>query len=273
MIIDGKAIAAEIITELKSLPKPKKFIAAMLVGEDAASLSFLKQKEKVAKELDVDFRLYEFPGAISQDDLREEVRKIGAHKTCGGVIVQLPLPDHVSPQYVLNVIPREKDIDVLGERALGAFYASRNPVLPPAVAAVEAILKTQNFKLETASVAVIGLGFLVGRPISLWLERMCRNLYLLRRGSDMTILKKADLVITGAGSPHLINAEMLKDGALVIDFGYGLLDSKIVGDFDPGELLNQSTGKLVNWTPTPAGTGPVLVVTLVRNFYILNRDY
>ncbi|MBI2033624.1 MAG: hypothetical protein HYT13_00815 [Candidatus Liptonbacteria bacterium] len=121
-VIDGKKIAESILAKLRSKPKPEKFLATVLVGEDPASISFLKQKEKAAKELGVDFRLYKFPKEIKNDSLREEVLKISKHKTCGGVIVQLPLPEHLNKHYILNVIPREKDVDVLGERALGAFY-------------------------------------------------------------------------------------------------------------------------------------------------------
>lgn len=270
MIVDGKKLAKEIISELKALPRPKKFWGAALVGEDPASVSFLRQKEKTAKELGVDFRLYKFTEKISQDELRREILKIASHKTCGGVIVQLPLPKHIDPQYVLNAIPREKDVDVLGERALGAFYANRNPVLPPAVATVNLVLKTLNFKLEGASVAVIGLGNLVGKPISLWLGRKCKNLYLLRRGSDFSILNQADLVITGTGSPGLIKPEALKENTLVIDFGYGKNETgKISGDFNPlSSVVNSQL--LVNYTSTPGGTGPILVASLLKNFYTLN---
>jgi len=140
MIIDGKKITEELLAELKKLPKPEKFLAAVLVGNDLASVSFLKQKEKVAHELGVDFRTYRRPTSIHQDELRKEVLAIANHKTCGGVLVQLPLPAHIDRQYVLNAIPREKDVDVLGERALGAFYAGRNPVLPPAVGVVQRII-------------------------------------------------------------------------------------------------------------------------------------
>ena len=274
IIIDGKKIAQGIMGELKKLSNNNKFLAAVLVGSDPASESFLRQKEKVAKELGVDFRIFKFSENVLEDDLRGEVSKILAHKTCGGVIVQLPLPSAIDPQYVLNAIPREKDVDVLGERALGAFYAGRNPVLPPAVGVVEKILSTLNFSPSTSSVAVIGLGALVGKPISLYLERKCRNLYLLRRGSDFSILKKADLVISGAGSPGIITPDMLKDNAIVIDFGYGkrqMADSKkqVVGDFNP--LSSVISRKLsVSYTPTPGGTGPILVASLLRNFYILN---
>ena len=266
MVIDGKKIAEEIIAELKKLPKPKKFLAAFLVGENPASVSFLKQKEQVAKELGIDFRLYKFPAEIKRDELRKEILKIVEHKTCGGAIVQLPLPEDINKHYVLNVIPREKDIDVLGERALGAFYTGRNEILPPAVGVVEKILQTSNFQPQTKKVAVVGLGFLVGKPIATWLIGQTKEIYLLDEGSDLKILKEADLVISGVGKANLFSSKDLKENALVIDFGYSVQDAKISGDFD--SLKNGN----ISYTPTPGGTGPILVAKLFENFYKLNEE-
>jgi methylenetetrahydrofolate dehydrogenase (NADP+)/methenyltetrahydrofolate cyclohydrolase len=279
MIIDGKKIAEEIIAELKkSEPfdklRARKFMAAVLVGEDPSSLSFIKQKEKTAKELRVDFRIYKFPQDLKNDELREEVRKIAEHKTCGGVIVQLPLPEHINRHYVLNVIPREKDIDVLGERALGAFYTGRNPVLPPAVGVVEKILNVSGFKLQDSRVVVVGHGLLVGKPIAIWLIDRTKELYILHCNSDFSILKNADVIISGAGEAGLLKPEMLKAGSGVIDFGYDMKDGKICGDFDALKL-NDSSSKFQDlgfYTPTPGGTGPILVAKLFENFYKLNSS-
>mgnify|MGYP001576247729 FL=1 len=267
-VIDGKKIADEILGRLKSQSKPKKFLAAVLVGDNEASVGFLKQKEKTAKELGVDFRLYAFPADIKNDPLREEVLKISKHKTCGGVIVQLPLPEHLNKHYILNVIPREKDVDVLGERALGAFYTGRNPVLPPAVGVVEEILLTTNYSLPTSKIAVVGAGFLVGKVIVTWLLGKVRELYVLDKGSDFRILKEVDIVITGIGKAEIIKPEMLKDGGLVIDFGYDGGE----GDFDSSALTpNTYNLKPVSYTPTPGGTGPILVAKIFENFYKLNE--
>ena len=276
--ISGSEIAQKIIERLKSGPAPKKILAAVLVGKDPASLGFIKQKEKTAKELGIDFRLYELNGALKNDELRQEVGRIASQKTVGGVIVQLPLPEHINKHYILNVIPREKDIDVLGERALGAFYTGRNPVLPPAVGVVEEILKAKSYKLKANKVAVVGLGFLVGKPVAHWLMGKCQELYLLDINSDFSSpageLKNADLVITGVGISGLIKPEMLKDDASVIDFGYSLDEfGKIRGDLDTSKLEAKSYKlKAISYTPTPHGTGPILVAKLFENFYKLNTD-
>ncbi len=268
--ISGKEVSQNLIRVLKGLKRPDKILAAILVGEDPTSLSFLKQKEDVAKELSVDFRLYKLSSGLTNDGLREEVGRISKQSTVHGVIIQLPLPQNINKYYVSNAIPREKDIDVLGERALGAFYNNRNEVSPPAVGVVEEILKTVNYELKTKKVAVVGLGKLVGKPISVWLTGKCAELYLLGSGSDLSIIEQADLVITGVGKAGLINPGMLKYGAGVIDFGYYYSpDGKVSGDFDPNE--GDDLGKLLFYTPTPGGTGPILVAKLFENFYTLSK--
>ena len=272
MIIDGKKIATEIIDKLKQLEKPKKFLAAFLIGENSASESFIKQKEKTAAALGVDFRTYKFLNDISQDKLRKEALKIVLGGKCGGAIVQLPLPAHINSQYVLNAIPREKDVDVLGERALGAFYAGRNPALPPAVGAFEEISRAANYPLNPSRVAVVGLGNLVGKPIAVWCAGKVRELYLLDKGSDFAVLKQTDIAVCGAGVPGLIKPEMLKETALVVDFGYGLKNGKFSGDFDSESLKIKNYKLKINFTPTPGGTGPILVAILFENFFTLAKE-
>jgi len=268
-IIDGKALAAVILDKLKARPSPAKFLAAFLVGDDKSSVSFLKQKEKTAKELGVDFRLYQFPEDIGNDEMRREVGKIAAHKTCGGVIVQLPLPETLNWYYVLNAIPREKDVDVLSDRAIGAFYVGRNGILPPAVGVVEEIVTHRKLLIAECTVAVVGLGLLVGRPIANWIMRRAKETILLRSVSDIGLLKHADIVITGVGKAGLIAPDMLKKGAGVIDFGYGTLEGKYSGDFDTRQSADSDPSAF--YTPTPGGTGPILVAKLFENFYELNK--
>ncbi len=268
--ISCKEISQNLIEQLKAVKAPAKIMAAILVGEDPASINFLKQKEKVAKELGVDFRLYKLSGRLTNDDLRKEVGKIARQNRIGGVIVQLPLPPNVNKYYVSNAIPREKDPDVLGERALGAFYNDRSEVLPPAVGVVEEILKIVNYKLETKKVAVIGLGKLVGKPISVWLTCKCAELHLLDKESNLKVLGDVDLVVSGVGKAGLITPKMLKSGAAVIDFGYYYFpDGRLSGDFDPRP--KKELEKLAFYTPTPGGTGPILIAKLFENFYNLNK--
>jgi methylenetetrahydrofolate dehydrogenase (NADP+)/methenyltetrahydrofolate cyclohydrolase len=268
MQIDGKAIQRRILDEVKKRPKTTKIFGAVLVGEDPSSVNFLRIKKKTAAELGVDFRIYEFLPTITNDELRDEIGKLGQSKAVGGLVLQLPLPGELNRHYALNAIPREKDVDALSERALGAFYTERNPVLPPAVATTEEILKEKKFDLSRATVAVVGMGILVGKPVATWLIGKAREIIMLDKESDLSLISRADLVVLGAGAGGFIKTSMLKPGAAVIDFGYSEKNGTWIGDFDP-EPLSMSEKKLAFYTPTPGGTGPILVAKLFENFYKL----
>ncbi|MBI2623270.1 MAG: bifunctional 5,10-methylenetetrahydrofolate dehydrogenase/5,10-methenyltetrahydrofolate cyclohydrolase [Candidatus Liptonbacteria bacterium] len=271
-MIDGKKIAAELLGRLKEKPKPKKFFAGVLIGDDPASESFQKLKQDTAKGLGIDYRIYKLAPALGNDALREKVGKLAAGKTCGGVIVQLPLPEPLNATYIVNAIPPEKDPDCLSERTLGAHYNNRAKVLHPAVATVEEVLRRAKVDLKGKRVAVIGAGMLIGKPIAVWLMRKVSELYVLGRGADFAILKNCDVVISGAGKAGLFNAETLKEGALVVDFGYDSVGGKLLGDFDSSSLATRhSSLATISYTPTPGGTGPILVAKLFENFYKLNE--
>jgi methylenetetrahydrofolate dehydrogenase (NADP+)/methenyltetrahydrofolate cyclohydrolase len=275
MVIDGTGIAKNIIERLKKAPKSGKFFGAVLVGDDPASVNFLKQKEKIARELGIEFRLYQLPLDITTDALRAEIGRLAAPKTCGGFIVQLPLPETINRYYILNAIPKEKDVDCLSEAALGAFYTGRGKIAPPSVAAVEEILKGADRDadglgdLRELKAVMVGAGFLIGKPVGFWLQSRVAELVVL----DVSVknvrekLGDADVVVSGAGHASLFDARDLKAGALVIDFGFSrTAEGDIVGDFDP----SGAAGKNVHYTKTPGGTGPILVAKLFENFYALN---
>jgi methylenetetrahydrofolate dehydrogenase (NADP+)/methenyltetrahydrofolate cyclohydrolase len=271
MIIDGLAIAGEIKERLKAAAaKPDGFFGAVLVGDDPASINFLKQKERVAHELGIEFRLYELPASMKTDELRAEIGRLAQPKTCGAFIVQLPLPADVNRYYVLNAIPKEKDVDCLTEHALGAFYTERGLIAPPSVATVEEVLKLEHRNLRELKVVMVGAGFLIGKPVGFWLQNKVAELVVL----DVTVkdiqakLADADIIVSGAGQANLFGAQHLKSGATVIDFGFNKIDGKITGDFDP----RGAEEKNIHYTKTPGGTGPILVAKLFENFYKLQID-
>jgi len=142
----------------------------VLVGNDAASINFLKQKEKVANDLGIPFRLYELPSDISTDALREEIGRLAKPANCGGFIVQLPLPEKINRHYVLNAIPKEKDVDCLSEAALGSFYTGRGALVPPSAGTVEEIFKLEKRNLRDLTAVMVGAGFLIGKPVGFWLQ-------------------------------------------------------------------------------------------------------
>lgn len=270
MKLDGKIISDSLVAHLKTLPKPSRFLAGVLAGENDASKSFLARKKKIAEEIGLDFRLYEFPENISADELRKKVGRIANAKTCGGVIIQLPLPGQINAQYVLNAIPAEKDVDVLGERSLGAFYAGRNRALPPSVATLEEILRKMPLDLKDSIFTVVGAGRLIGKPVSAWLLGKVKELIVLDLGSDISEASRADVIICGAGASGIVKPELLKNGAMVIDFGYAKNSAgKISGDLDISD--EEALSKLGLYTPTPGGTGPILVAKIIENFFKLNE--
>ncbi|KKW47491.1 MAG: Bifunctional protein FolD [Parcubacteria group bacterium GW2011_GWA1_59_11] len=272
--INGKEIAERILADISARPRPDKFMGAALAGDDPASLNFLKQKAKAAADLGIDFRLYQLSPDLSGDELRRQIGKLAGAKACGGFLVQLPLPEGVNPHYVLNAIPKNKDVDLLSEGALGAFYTGRHDLLPPSVATVKELLSFRELDLRKLDVVLLGAGFLVGKPVGFWLENKVAALTVIDSRSPQlrSRLKEADVVVSGAGVPNLITPGDLKDGALVIDFGWNRVDGKIMGDFNPSAGLGASAAAPdVTYTPTPGGTGPILVAKLFENFYALNR--
>lgn len=270
IIIDGKAIGERILASLTTRTVPKKYFAGILIGNDPASLSFQTLKKEMAERLGIDYRIYTLDPILGNDGLRAEISKIAAHAMCGAVLVQLPVPAPINRHYIMNGIPRGKDVDVLSERALGAFYAHRNPVHPPVVHVVEEILKQLDYSIADKVVAVVGLGLLIGRPIANWFMGKTKGLYLLGKGSDFDVLKKADLVVIGVGKAGLITPDMLKSGAGVIDFGYSTNEAgKLAGDFAASQLTDHAP--LAFYTPVPGGTGPILISKLLENFYTLTE--
>ena len=272
--INGKEIAERILADISARPRPDKFMGAALTGDDPASLNFLKQKARAAADLGIDFRLYQLLPDLSGDELRRQIGKLAGAKACGGFLVQLPLPEGVNPHYVLNAIPKNKDVDLLSEGALGAFYTGRHELLPPSVATVKELLSFRELDLRKLDVVLLGAGFLVGKPVGFWLENKVAALTVIDSRSPQlrSRLKEADVVVSGAGVPNLITPGDLKDGALVIDFGWNRVDGKIMGDFNPSAGLGTSPATPdVTYTPTPGGTGPILVAKLFENFYALNR--
>lgn len=260
-IINGNNIAEEIITSLKKLPTPQKELHAILVGDDNASLSFLKKKSAIAQNLGVKFILHNIESTLTQEDLTSKISEINENSEVGGIIVQLPLPKKYNKDEVLRAIDTAKDVDALRYKD--------SPVLPPAVGALESVLKKIGFNIENKEVVIVGLGFLVGLPIKDYLEKKTINIKVIERGElKENSFINADLIITATGVPELIKGSNMKKGVVVIDFGYGKKEGKLYGDIEV-----DSVNKVASYiTPTPGGTGPIVVAKLFENFYKLNEQ-
>lgn len=267
MIVDGKSIAEHIAARLRK-EHTDKFLAVFSVGDDAASKSFIHQKEKVARELGIDFRKYNFSeNATTSDQLRKKIQDIVGEDACGGALVQLPLPCAYDTQYILDSIPKEKDVDVLSTNARADFRDGMSSIIPPPAGVVYEI--TRHLPMKEKIAAVVGTGRLIGTPVSLWLKEKCKELIILKKGDDFEVLRRADIVILGTGIPKLIRPDMVKKDAYIIDFGYGKENGELCGDFEAESLPEKSS---ISYTPTPGGTGPILVMKLMENFFIMSSQ-
>ncbi len=260
--VDGKKIAKKIINELKKKPAPKKILAAILVGNDKASLAFLGRKEKIAQELGIEFYLHQLDESISQKELEDYVRRISDDNRVGGIIVQLPLPEKFDREKVLAVLDLKKDVDAL---------SLDSPVEAPVIGVVKVILEDLGINIINKKIVVVGKGLLIGRPVINWLsqeniQHPTSNIQIKIADSKTKDLKSfladSDLVITGVGKANLIDPSWLKNGAGIIDFGFPP---------DIETIKPETLNHLAFYTPTPGGTGPVLVAILFSNFFRISN--
>lgn len=258
--IPGREISREIIESLKGLNKPDKPLAVIFVGDELATIGFVSQKERACEELGLDFKKIQLDSGVSESDLIDKIREIS--RDVGGIIIQLPLPTEINQERVLSTIPKELDVDLLSDASKLEPLA-----LAPSVGVVEEIVSRYELDLGNSVVAVVGIGKLVGGPISAWLDNRCKRLLLLDKGDDLSKTKEADIVISGVGIPGIIKSDNLNEGAIVIDFGVGKIDGGVGGDLEEKDLE-----KLSLYTPTPGGTGPILVAKLMENFYTLSNS-
>jgi methylenetetrahydrofolate dehydrogenase (NADP+)/methenyltetrahydrofolate cyclohydrolase len=273
MVIDGKKLSQDIIEKFKKEREliPKKIrLAVVLVGDNPASLSFIKQKEKIAKELNIDFRLYQYPETIKTKELRKKVNEICRVTYNRGVVVQLPLPDSINSQVVLNALLPLKDPDILSEKNLGGFYTNRLKVLPPVVEAIKFLLEKYQINPEGKNVLIIGRGQLVGKPVGLWFihQRTTVTVANSQTKNLENLIKTADIIVTSAGKPNLITAEIVKEGVVIFDAAVVSEVGKLKGDCDFDSLKDKTA--LI--TPVPGGLGPLTVAFLFKNLLELVKQ-
>lgn len=259
MKIDGQAVAAGMYGVLRRMPVPRTRMVAVLMGADGASLSFIARKEAAARSLGIDFERVAFSGEEPQETVLRVICALADDASVGGIILQLPVPKAYDRHALVSAIGSAKDVDNLSGSAA---------VLPPSVRAVEAVLAAGGKTIrDYQAVRMVGNGVLVGAPIA----RFCAArgvTHMVANGTTKNIagfVRGADLVITGVGKAGIVHADWLADGASVIDFGFP-------PDFDQADLARNAP-RLALYTPTPNGTGPILVACLFDNFYALaNAD-
>ena len=270
IIVDGKIIADKILARLKrtvSKMPAKPYLAVVLVGQDAASMTYVRKKQAAARGIGVRFALYEYPQSISTFSLVRNLKQIQS-RPLSGIIVQLPLPPGIDKQAVLNALKPSLDVDYLSWESLGKLVIGENRLVPPTPGAILEILKQYKISLQGQHVVLVGAGNLIGKPLANILIQLPLTLTVCSKESkNLTQLtRQADVLITGAGQAQLIRGSMVKKGAVVIDAGVSFKGKKIFGDVHFQEV--SKVARLI--TPTPGGVGPITVAKLLENT-VLNK--
>lgn len=269
-LLEGKKIAESILKDLGKETKNKSLkLVIVLVGEDPASLIFVKEKERACKKIGIGFELLKLPSDIKQDELEKRIREIAEEESVSGLVVQLPLPKALNAQKVLDIVPLGKDTDVLSQDAFEKFETGSSLILPPVVAAVDCLLREYKIEIKDKKVVLVGLGKVVGLPLSVWISRKGIKFEVIEKLTENPglILQKAEVIISGVGRPGLIKGEYVKEGAVIIDAATVLNNGRLVGDID----LESVSAKAGFLTPVPGGVGPLTVAFLLSNLIKLNK--
>ncbi|KAF0094570.1 MAG: methylenetetrahydrofolate dehydrogenase (NADP+) / methenyltetrahydrofolate cyclohydrolase [Puniceicoccaceae bacterium 5H] len=281
-LIDGNAIAAQIVEELtqevSTLPEDNRpCVVFIRVGEDPASVFYVRKKEKTAAQIGMRSRLQVYDTSISEEELLREVDKLNADDNVHGILVQAPLPAHMDERTVFNRVHPNKDVDGFSQANLGRLVQEDPDAFVACTpAGVVELLARSNVQTEGRHVVVLGRSLIVGKPAALLMMRkgplanatvtVCHS-----RTDDLpSITRQADILIAAIGKPEFVTGQMVKPGATVIDVGINRVEDatrkkgyRIAGDVNFEEV----EPKAAAITPVPGGVGPMTVAMLMRNTY------
>lgn len=280
-ILDGKKVSndikneiAEVVTKMKANGEKVPHLAAVLVGENGASLTYVNSKVKSCERIGFDSTLVKLDAHISEENLLAEIEKLNADKNIDGFIVQLPLPKHIDEQKILLAVHPDKDVDGFHPTNFGKMALDMPSFIPATPFGIIELL--ERYKIETSGkhCVVIGRSHIVGRPMSILMSRKgfpgdaTVTLTHSRTQNLEAITKDADIVISALGVPNFLKANMVKEGAVIIDVGITRVTDdtaprgyKIVGDVDFEEVAPKSSFI----TPVPGGVGPMTIAMLLKN--------
>ena len=280
IILDGKKTSNDIKTEIaesvkdivaKGLRPPH--LAAVIVGDDGASLTYVSSKVRACKRVGFESTLIKLPETISENDLLEKVKDLNNDENIDGYIVQLPLPKHIDSQKILMAVDADKDVDGFHPTNFGKMALSLPTFISATPFGIMELLK--RYKVETSAkhTVVIGRSDIVGRPISILMSQKSNpgnstvTLAHSRTKNIEKLTRDADIIISALGVPNFVKADMVKDGAIIIDVGITRVSDnsakgyKIVGDVDYKNVSKKSS----YITPVPGGVGPMTIAMLLKN--------
>ncbi len=280
-LIDGKEIAAQIkqeladkVTQWKAEGWKVPHLAAVLVGNDPASETYVASKVKACQQVGFKSTELRYPAEITEEQLLAVVEKLNADKDVDGYIVQLPLPAHISEQKILLAVDPAKDVDGFHPCNVGKMVTGLPAYVPATPAGIVELLKRYEIPTRGKHCVVIGRSNIVGTPVSVLMSRKDKyadctvTLCHSRTQNIKEITLQADILIVALGKPHFVTADMVKEGAVVIDVGIHRVPSdqtksgfRLIGDVD----FEQVAPKCSYITPVPGGVGPMTIVSLLQN--------
>lgn len=265
-ILDGKSYSKEIgetlkkeISELENTLK----LVVILVGDNEASKIYVRNKEKKANLLGIDFELIKYSNDVSEDEIISKIEELNLDPKVTSILVQLPLPIHLNERNILEKINYLKDADGLTSHNIGNLLLDKEGIISCTPKGIVELLKHYDIPLEGNNAVVIGRSNIVGKPISYLLLKenatvtMCHS----KTKNLAHFTKEADILVVAVGKSKFIKADMIKDGAVIVDVGINREDGKLTGDVDFEEVKD----KCSYITPVPGGVGPMTVIMLYDN--------
>jgi len=265
-LLNGRQLAREVLDDVKA--KIENFndtlhIAIVLAGEDEASKVFVRLKEKACKKIGVKSTVFRLKENVDEIEVLNLIQKLNEDNEVHGVLVQLPLPNQIDENKLLNHIAPEKDVDGLTPKNIGNLLLGSKIIAPCATEAIMKILDSANTSLEGKNVVVISRSNLIGKPLAMLLVKNSATVTIChsKTKSLMDHIKSADIVITATGNPKFLTGDMIKKGAIIIDAGCARFEGKICGDAD-FESVSKKASAI---TPVPGGVGPITVAMTIKN--------
>jgi methylenetetrahydrofolate dehydrogenase (NADP+)/methenyltetrahydrofolate cyclohydrolase len=266
ILLNGKSLANEIKDNLKeeiSSYHRKIGLAVVLVGEDQASHLYVSMKKKATEYVGMESISLQFPEDISEEKLISEIEKLNTNSKVDGILVQLPLPNHIDSNKILEIVSPEKDVDGFHPYNVGGVLSGLDTFAPSTPVGMVELLDKYEIDIQGKNVVVVGASNIVGKPIaSLLLNRnatveIC-HIYT-ENLKEHTL--KADILVVAVGKANLITADMVKEGVVILDVGINKVGNKIVGDVD----FDAVSKKASYITPVPGGVGPMTIAMLLKN--------
>ena len=270
---DIKAEIAESVKEIVAKGIRPPHLAAVIVGDDGASLTYVGSKVRACKRVGFESTLIKLPESISENELLEKVNELNNDENIDGYIVQLPLPKHIDSQKILMAVDADKDVDGFHPTNFGKMALSLPTFISATPFGIMELLKRYDVETSGKHTVVIGRSDIVGRPISILMSQKSNpgnstvTLVHSRTKNIEELTKQADIIISALGVPNFVKAEMVKDGAVIVDVGITRVADnsakgyKIVGDVDYENVSKKSSFI----TPVPGGVGPMTIAMLLKN--------